>query len=105
MSRHTSLENTWKVRFRDDGMVKTAFVVALDHKHAERLADSFPNVIGVSKATRDYFRIEQHEITRLSTELIKDIAQPKMTPLAMDEFLWMRRNKRVENKNKDRQID
>ena len=41
---------------------------------------------------------------------MKEIAQPKSTPLAMDEFLWLRkpakvmedRAKRVENQNKDK---
>lgn len=103
MSRVSSLWDTWKIRFRDDDGIKTAFVTAKDHKRAERLAQSFPNVIGVSKASRDYYRIKQSELAKVSTELIKDIAQPTMTPLAMDEFLWMRRNKRIENKNKDKQ--
>jgi len=33
---------------------------------------------------------------------MKDIAQPKMSPLAMDEFIWLRRNKRIGNSIKDK---
>lgn len=105
MSRASSLEDTWKIRFRDDDRIKTAFVTAKDHKRAERLAQSFPNVIGVSKATRDYYRIKESELTKITTELIKDIAQPKLTPLALDEFIWLRRNERRENMAKDKKED
>ncbi len=102
MSRSSSLENTWKIRFRFDGRTKTAFVIAKDHKRAERLAQSYPNVIGVSKATRDYIRIETKNFKTFTDKIMENIAQPKLSPLAMDEFLWLRRNKRIDNRDKDR---
>ncbi len=103
MSRAATIEKTWMVRFRVKGETKTALVKAKDHKRAERLADAYPNVIGVSKATNDYYRIADAELRTFTNDLMKDIAKPKMSPLAMDEFLWMRRNKRFENKSKDKQ--
>ena len=102
MSRASTLDDTWKIRFHTGGQIKTAFVIAKDHKRAERLAQAYPNVIGVSKARRDFYRIADSELHTLTNEMMKDIAQPKMTPLAMDEFLWMRRKKRIDNKNKDK---
>ena len=105
MSRRcAALDDTWKIRFRSNGQIKTSFVNAKDHKRAERLANSFPNVISVSKARNDYVRIEKADFSKFTDELMKDIAKPQMTPLAMDEFLWMRRNRRIENKNKDKNL-
>ena len=105
MSRRNNREQVYKIRFRDDGMIKTSIVTTANRSRLESMARSYPNVIGVSKATNNVRGMIGVELKNLTTELMKDIAQPKMTPLAMDEFLWMRRNKRVENKNKDRQID
>ena len=105
MGRHNNREQVYTIRFGTHSVVKEASVIALNHKQAERMAGDFPNVKGVAKARRDYDKIIARELIDLGTNLMKDIAQPSMTPLAMDEFLWMRRNKRVENKNKDRQID
>ena len=102
MSRHNNREAVYKVRFRNEGMVKTATVVALNYEQAERMARSFLKVISVAKARRDYDRIVAKEFADFTTELIKDIAQPKLTPLAMDEFIWLRRNQRRENIPKDK---
>jgi hypothetical protein len=102
MSRRNNREQIFTIRFRSSGMVKTASVMALSHKRAERLAEAFPNVIGVAKARGIYDRMVNKELTQLTTELIQDIAQPKLSPLAMDEFIWLRRNKRRENMNKDK---
>jgi hypothetical protein len=102
MSRSATIEETWKIRFRVHGHIKTALVTAKDHKRAEGLAHSYPNVISVSKASNDYYRIERRELITFTDKLMADIAQPKMSPLALDEFIWMRRNKRVENREKDK---
>lgn len=101
MSRSATIEETWKIRFRVQGRIKTALVTAKDHKRAEGLAHTYPNVISVSKASNDYYRIERRELLTFTDKLMADIAQPKMTALAMDEFIWMRRNKRIENRDKD----
>jgi len=103
MSRAATIEDTWKIRFRSKGQIRTSLVTAKDHKRAERLAQAYPNVISVAKARNDYYRIANSELRSVSNELMKDIAQPTTTPLAMDEFLWMRRNRRVENRKRDGQ--
>ena len=103
MSRVSTLDDTWKVRFRSGGQVKTSLVIAKDHKRAERRANlNYPNVISVSKAKEDYYRIIGDEQNHFTDRLMKDIAKPKMSPLAMDEFLWMRRVKRIDNRDKDK---
>lgn len=102
MGRHNRREEVYLIRFRSHSEVKTASVIAVSQKRAEGLAGSFPNVIGVSKAQKVYDRILNKELTTLTDRIMADIAQPRMSPLAMDEFLWLRRNKRIENKDKDK---
>jgi len=102
MSRVSSLEDTWIIRFRFHGEIKSSLVTAKGHKRAERLAKSYPNVIGVSKARKAYYRIANDELNTFTNNIMKDIAQPKMSPLAMDEFIWLRRNKRIGNSIKDK---
>lgn len=102
MGRHNHREQVYNIRFGTHSVVKEASVIALNHKQAERLASAFPNVKSVSKARRDYERIMESEFKTFTTKIMEDIAQPAMTPLAMDEFIWLRRNKRIENREKDR---
>lgn len=102
MSRKNKREQVYIVRFGTHSVSQKASVIAIDHKHAERIAKKFPNVKSVAKAQRDYDRITNSEFARKTMDLVQDIAQPKMTPLAMDEFLWLRRRNRINNKRKDR---
>lgn len=104
MPRHNNRERVYNIRFGTHSVVKEASVIALDHKQAERMARAFPNVKSVSKAQKDYDRIMESEFKTFTTRIMEDIAQPAMTPLAMDEFIWMRRNKRIENKERDKNI-
>ena len=101
MSRVSSLGDTWIIRFRVHGKINTSLVTAKDHKRAERKAKAYPNVIGVSKARNDVFRIANDELKTFTNNLMKEIAKPALTPLAMDEFIWKRRKKRVENRSKE----
>lgn len=100
MSRSSAIEETYKIRFRINGIVKTSFVVAKDHHRAKAMAHSYPNVLSVSKASNDYIRIERSELKIFSDKVIEE-TKP-LTALQMDEFVWMRRNKRIENKEKDK---
>ena len=105
MGRKNNRMESFGVRFKDNGRIKTAVVEAVGHERAERKASAFPNVISVHKLFYD--RIIYHEVNEIkkTTDLMQDIAQPKMSPLAMDEFIWMRKNKRkqnLENKSKDK---
>jgi len=103
MSRTSVLEAPWKVRFRVGNEIKTSIIIAKDHKKAERKAQlTYPHILGVSKANEDYYRVTGDEGNLFATRLMRDIACPKMSPLAMDEFLWLRRTKRIENKDKDK---
>lgn len=103
MSRASTLDDTWKVRYRSSGEIKTSLITAKDHERAERKAQlRYPNILSVSKAREDYYRVTGDERNLFTTRLMEDIAKPKMSPLAMDEFLWLRRNKRIENKDKDK---
>jgi hypothetical protein len=99
MSRSSTYEETFKIRFRINGIVKTSFVVAKDHHRAKSMARNYPNVLSVSKASNDYIRIERSELKTFSDKVIEE-TKP-LTALQMDEFIWMRRNKRIENKQKD----
>ena len=105
MGRHNNREQVYTVRFGVHNFRESpqeASVIAMNHKQAERMAKAFPNVKSVAKAKTAYDRIVRSELSDFTTKLMQDIARPKMTPLAMDEFLWMRRSRRVENKNKDK---
>jgi hypothetical protein len=102
MGRKNNRAEVYLVRFRSHSQVKTASVVAVSLKRAESLAESFPNVIGISKAQKVYDRIMNKELVTFTDKIMADIAQPKMSPLAMDEFIWLRRNKRIENRDKDK---
>ena len=102
MGRHNNREQVFIVRFGTHSVVKEASIIALNHKQAEKMASDFPNVKSVSKAKTVYDKIVMNEFNQFTTKLMEDIAQPRMTPLAMDEFIWLRRNKRIENKEKDK---
>jgi len=99
MSRTSTYEETFKIRFRINGIIKTSFIVAKDHQRAKSMAHNYPNVISVSKASNDYVRIERSELKIFSDKVIEE-SKP-LTALQMDEFIWMRRHKRIENKQKD----
>jgi hypothetical protein len=105
MGRHNNREQVYIVRFGVHNFhdtPKKANVIAMSHKQAERMAKDYPDVKSVAKAQKVYDRIENRALVDFTTKLMQDIAQPKMTPLAMDEFLWMRRTKRIENRDKDK---
>jgi hypothetical protein len=105
MSRAATLENKWKIRFYSGrSRISTAIITAKDHKRAERKAQSFRGihgVISVSKLSDDYERIEKKELKIMTERVIED-NKNILSPLAMDEFIWLRRNKRLENKYKDK---
>jgi hypothetical protein len=85
------------------GQVKESTVIAYDHKKAERLACDFPNVISVAKATKDYDRIVNREFSNFSEHVIADNKPLEpVSAIAMDEFIWQRRNKRRDNMFKDK---
>lgn len=102
MPRHNNREQVYNIRFGTHSVVKEASVVALNHKQAERMAMNFPNVKSVAKARKDYDRIVESEFKTFTTRIMEDIAQPKMSPVAMDEFLWIRRRNRLANRDKDK---
>jgi len=99
MSRNSTIEETYKIRFRVNGFIKTSFVNAKDHQRAKNMAHNYPNVLSVSKASNDYVRIERSQLKTFADKIIEE-SKP-LTALQMDEFIWMRRNKRIENKQKD----
>ena len=105
MSRAATLDNKWKIRFYSgSSRVSTVIVTAKDHKRAEKKAKMFRGihgVISVSKLTRDYEHIEKSELRILTNKVMED-NKKQFSPLAMDEFLWLRRKKRIENKDKDK---
>jgi hypothetical protein len=101
MGRHNNREQVYIIRFGTHSVVKKASVIALNHNQAERMAQNFPNVKGVFKAQRDYEGIERGEFRNFTNKVMAD-NKPMMTALALDEFIWLRRNKRIENKDKDK---
>ena len=102
MPRHNNREEVFTIRFGTHSTVREATRIAVDHKQAERIARTFPNVKSVAKANREYYRIADSEMRTMTNNIMKDIAKPKISPIAMDEFLWMRRTRRIENKSKDK---
>jgi hypothetical protein len=99
MGRSNGRTLTFEARFVSGGKVKSAIIEARDHKRAERKAQEFPHLLSVEKI--GYKAGLGLLATKLTDDLMKDIAQPRMSPIAMDEFLWLRRNKRIQNKVKD----
>jgi hypothetical protein len=105
-SRTATLENKWKVRYYSgQSRVSTAIITAKDHKRAERKAQlmfkGIHGIIGISKLSDDYERIERKELKIMTERIIED-NRNILSPLAMDEFIWLRRNKRIENRSKDK---
>lgn len=100
MSRKNKREGVWEIRFRDNGTIKTGTVTTFDNKMAKRLAKSYPNVISVRK--RFYDRIIYHEVNEVVKHVEAEQQKVSTNPLAMDEFLWMRRQKRIKNRVKDK---
>lgn len=99
MSRHTSLGEPYKVRFRADGCEKIAFITALDKKRAEKKAHDFPNIISITKASIDYIRMESRDFKESTKDILE--AKPVTSPIMMDEFIWSRRMRR-KNMEKDK---
>ena len=102
MGRHNQRETVYLVRFRSHGEVKTASVVAASQKRAESLAGSFPRVVSVAKAQEVYTKIENKAMRVINSRIMSENIVPRLSPIAMDEFLWIRRTKRIENKDKDK---
>lgn len=94
MSRASTLEQTFKISW-DNGR-KSKLVNVKGHERAERIAKSYPDVVSVAKV--DPIKVYGVLANRITDELMEDIANPKMSPLAFDEFLWMRRKNRRKNR-------
>lgn len=89
---------TFAIRYRDKDRIRTALVNVGDHKQAEKRADKYPRVISVSKV--EYVRVKR-DITKC-VELDKKLENPYESPIAMDEMIWRKRVKRIENASKDK---
>jgi len=79
-----------------------AFITASNAKKANDIAHNrYSHIISVSKAGNDYIRIENRQLKNFEEKVIAD---NKVNAIALDEMLWLRRNKRIENKEKDKKI-
>lgn len=136
MSRHTTLEKVYEVRYYPhissgqmkevckvktvefDGIInevaksrfinhankkiQTAFITASGAKRADDIAHHrFHHIVSVSKASDSYIRIERSQLKSFEKKVLAD---NKPNAIALDEMLWLRRNKRIENKGKDKNV-
>lgn len=86
-----------------DKKIQTAFITAFGAKKADDIAHHrFSHIVSVAKASDSYIRIERSQLKTFEQKVLADNKIIRVSPIALDEMLWMRRNKRIENREKDK---
>jgi hypothetical protein len=94
------IENTYEVRLRNSGSIIMLHFLASGHHQAIVKAKGRGQIISVRKV--DYTQIFG-DIERLDLQQKEYVENsPYETAIAMDEMIWLKRNKRRNNQFKDK---
>jgi len=97
------IDTTFEIRVRNNGSLGMKHVQAKDHKSAKIKGKRYGHVVSVRKAdiTHIFGNIENLELNQMPlVEYVK--GSHYESAIAMDEMIWNKRNKRIKNKEKDK---
>ena len=96
------VEKTFEVRIKDNGTPKLIHILAMTSRQAAKKARKRHVVTSVRKM--DINRLYDISRLRLEEQTPEYVAgSPYPTAIAMDEMLWQKRNKRIDNQHKDKE--